>query len=86
MACTIEGCPQTAALALFSPPAGQLEVWHAASPLGPWEPHPMNPVANGHRSAGFRNGGRLVQHDGRLYRFGQDCGQTYGHRVGGWVG
>ena len=25
MACTIEGCPQTAALALFSPPAGQLE-------------------------------------------------------------
>jgi len=56
-------------------------VWHATSPLGPWEPHPANPVANGPREAGFRNGGRLVVHDGRLYRFGQDCGETYGHKV-----
>lgn len=64
------------------PAAGHLEVWHAASPLGPWEPHPANPVANGDRSQGFRSGGRLVVHDGRLLRFGQDCGQTYGHKVG----
>ena len=56
-------------------------MWHATSPLGPWEPHPANPVANGPREAGFRNGGRLVVHDGRLYRFGQDCGETYGHKV-----
>lgn len=60
---------------------GHLEVWHAASPLGPWEPHPANPVANGARAAGFRNAGRLVKHGGRLYRFGQDCGATYGHRL-----
>ncbi|KAL4451194.1 hypothetical protein ABPG77_009266 [Micractinium sp. CCAP 211/92] len=60
---------------------GHLEVWHAASPLGPWEPHPANPVANGDRSQGFRSGGRLVVHDGRLLRFGQDCGQTYGHKL-----
>lgn len=64
---------------------GNLNVWHAESPLGPWEPHPLNPVANGPRAAGFRNGGRLVEHEGRLYRFGQDCGETYGHKVGwGW--
>lgn len=44
----------------------------------------MNPVANGPRAAGFRNGGCLVVHDGRLYRFGQDCGETYGHKV--WLG
>ncbi|KAI7844140.1 hypothetical protein COHA_002275 [Chlorella ohadii] len=60
---------------------GNLNVWHATSPLGPWEPHPANPVANGPREAGFRNGGRLVVHDGRLYRFGQDCGETYGHKL-----
>lgn len=66
--------------------AGHLEVWHAASPLGPWEPHPANPVANGARAAGFRNAGRLVKHGGRLYRFGQDCGATYGHRVGAAAG
>lgn len=66
--------------------AGHLEVWHAASPLGPWEPHPANPVANGDRSRGFRSGGRLVVHDGRLLRFGQDCGQTYGHKVGARAG
>ena len=61
--------------------SGHLEVWHAASPLGPWQPHLRNPVGNGPRSAGWRNGGRLVTHDGRLYRFGQDCGSTYGHQV-----
>ena len=65
--------------------AGHLEVWHAASPLGPWEPHAANPVANGDRGAGFRSAGRLVAHGGRLYRFGQDCGKTYGHRVRCWA-
>lgn len=83
MLSTLEHCPTPA----LPPPlllqqAGNLNVWHAASPLGPWEPHPSNPVANGPRALGFRNGGRLVVHGGRLYRFGQDCGQTYGHKVG----
>jgi hypothetical protein len=26
-------------------------------------------------------GGRIVQHGGRLYRFGQDCGDTYGRSL-----
>jgi hypothetical protein len=25
--------------------------------------------------------GRIVRHEGKLYRFGQDCKKTYGHRV-----
>lgn len=56
-------------------------MWHSDSPLGPWQPHARNPVARGGRASGFRNGGRLVVHDGRLLRFGQDCGATYGHQA-----
>eukprot|EP00887_Chlorella_sp_A99_P000043 scaffold16.g43.t1 len=61
---------------------GELEIYYADSPLGPWQAHAGNPVMNGDPSAGARMGGRPVVHGGRLYRFGQDCGQTYGHRRG----
>lgn len=61
--------------------AGELEIWHADSPLGPWEQHAANPVKNGARHLGARSGGRPLVYDGKLYRFGQDCGDTYGHKV-----
>ncbi|KAJ7268242.1 hypothetical protein O6H91_Y399300 [Diphasiastrum complanatum] len=60
---------------------GELEVWHAGNPLGPWKQHKRNPVHNGDKSMGARNGGRPFTHDGQLYRFGQDCGDTYGRRL-----
>jgi hypothetical protein len=63
--------------------AGELEVWYADSPLGPWEQHAANPVMNGARHLGARSGGRPVVFEGKLYRFGQDCGETYGHKVRG---
>lgn len=59
-----------------------LELFVADSPLGPWQPHPLSPVQRQGRAAGARMAGRLALHNGRLHRFGQDCGQTYGHRVG----
>ncbi|KAL6125601.1 hypothetical protein ACLB2K_073657 [Fragaria x ananassa] len=60
---------------------GQLEIWYSSSPLGPWKPHKKNPIYNGDRSVGARNGGRPFFYNGNLYRFGQDCAETYGKRV-----
>ncbi|CAL1374127.1 unnamed protein product [Linum trigynum] len=60
---------------------GQLEIWHSSSPLGPWKPHKKNPIYNIDKSMGARNGGRPFVYNGNLYRFGQDCGETYGRRV-----
>ncbi|KFK24896.1 hypothetical protein AALP_AA8G038800 [Arabis alpina] len=60
---------------------GQLEIWYSSTPLGPWKPHKKNPVYNGKRNVGARNGGRAFLHDGNLYRVGQDCGENYGKRL-----
>ncbi|GFQ07582.1 glycosyltransferase family protein 64 protein c5 [Phtheirospermum japonicum] len=60
---------------------GQLEIWQSTSPLGPWKPHRKNPIYNTDKTVGARNGGRPFEYNGNLYRVGQDCGQTYGHRT-----
>lgn len=60
---------------------GQLEIWNAPSPLGPWKEHARNPILNGDSSIGARGGGRPFVHEGKLYRIGQDCGETYGRRL-----
>lgn len=41
-----------------------------------WTPHPMNPVVSDARRA--RGAGRIVEHDGVLYRPAQDCSHAYG--------
>ena len=58
-----------------------LELFHAPDPIGPWVPHSLNPVFVGDPSSGARMAGRLVVSDGTLYRFGQDCGRMYGHKI-----
>jgi hypothetical protein len=60
---------------------GELEIWCAPTPLGPWHQHRDNPVVNGGKSLGARSGGRPFVWEGNLYRFGQDCGDSYGRRV-----
>lgn len=60
---------------------GQLEIWYSSSPLGPWRPHKKNPIYNTEKNMGARNGGRPFVYNGDLYRVGQDCGETYGHRI-----
>ena len=52
---------------------------YAADLMGPWTPHPGNPVKVDVRSA--RSGGTPFHHDGGLYRPAQDCSETYGGRV-----
>jgi len=57
----------------------ELHLFHAASPLGPWEPHPWNPVRSDARSA--RPAGPLFRWRGELYRPAQDCSRRYGWAV-----
>ena len=66
---------------LFCGRAGDLSdshlfIWHAASPRGPWRPHPQNPVKIDVRSS--RPAGPPIVVDGVLYRPAQDCSCTYG--------
>src|SRR5690606_321782 len=51
----------------------------ADSPLGPFRPHPANPIASDVRHA--RPAGRLFEYHGRLVRPAQNCGPSYGAEV-----
>ena len=56
--------------------ADELVLYSADAPIGPWQPHPRNPVLSDIRSA--RPAGALVQRDGRWYRPSQDGSVSYG--------
>jgi hypothetical protein len=49
------------------------------TPLGPWIPHPKNPVIVDTRRA--RSAGPLFVVDGTLYRPSQNCSVAYGHSI-----
>jgi hypothetical protein len=57
----------------------ELFLFMADTPLGPWSPHPMNPIVSDVRSA--RPGGALFRRDGVLYRPAQNSDKTYGHSL-----
>lgn len=57
-------------------PDSKLFLWYAFDLLGPWRPHPGNPVKVDVRSS--RPAGRPFLFDGNLYRPAQDCSRTYG--------
>jgi hypothetical protein len=54
----------------------ELSAFYADTPLGPFTPHPGNPVVSDVRTA--RPAGRVFRHGGRLYRPAQDCSGHYG--------
>lgn len=56
-----------------------LYLWSATDLLGPWLPHPRNPVLVDIASA--RPAGRIVERRGRLLRPAQDCRGGYGRAV-----
>jgi hypothetical protein len=56
-----------------------LFLFFAPTLLGPWAPHPGNPVKTDARSA--RPAGTPFVHEGALYRPAQDCSTVYGGRV-----
>ncbi len=59
--------------------ADELHLFHATTPLGPWEPHAQNPVVSDVRTA--RPAGRVYQQDGVWYRVAQDGAVGYGHSI-----
>jgi len=59
--------------------SGELHLFYADSPLGPWTPHRANPVKSDVRSA--RPAGRIFENGGQFYRPAQDCSRRYGYAV-----
>lgn len=57
-----------------------LRLYFSDALTGPWQEHPMSPIVQGNASAA-RPGGRVLLHQGRLYRFAQDCWPVYGVRL-----
>lgn len=57
-------------------PNGNLVLYYAPEPLGPWKPHEQNPVKLDIRSS--RPAGTPFVHKGELYRPAQDCSLSYG--------
>jgi hypothetical protein len=57
----------------------ELNLYYADSPLGPWTPHPRNPVVSDVRSS--RPAGRLFQSGGRWFRPSQDSSGRYGRAI-----
>jgi hypothetical protein len=54
-----------------------LRLFLADELTGPWTQHPKSPLIAGDPHIA-RPGGRVLQHDGKLYRFTQDDAPTYG--------
>lgn len=57
----------------------ELGIFFADHLLGPWTPHPGNPVLSDVRRA--RPAGKLFVEDGKLIRPSQDCGKAYGYAL-----
>ena len=57
----------------------ELFLFVADTPLGPWRPHPQNPVKSDARSA--RPAGNLFRRGDRIIRPSQDCTNGYGSSV-----
>ena len=60
----------------------ELHVFHASSPLGPWRPHPRNPVKSTARGA--RPAGRPFRAGGSWVRPAQDGSRGYGGALVLW--
>lgn len=58
---------------------GDLYLYYADSPLGPWLPHAANPVVADASRA--RPAGQVFSHEGQLIRPSQDCSQSYGGAI-----
>ncbi|MBV8458648.1 MAG: hypothetical protein JO122_18775 [Acetobacteraceae bacterium] len=58
---------------------GELHAWYAASPLGSWTPHLLNPIKIDAGSS--RPAGAPFRTETGFYRPGQDCSKTYGGAV-----
>ncbi|HON11817.1 MAG TPA: hypothetical protein PLE24_13200 [Chitinispirillaceae bacterium] len=54
-----------------------LRLYYADDLRGAWKEHPMSPIVKDDANIA-RPGGRIVMHEGKIYRLAQDCDPTYG--------
>jgi hypothetical protein len=57
-----------------------LNLYSAADPASQWTEHPSSPIISNDKTVA-RPGGRVLDYDGKLLRFTQDCVPTYGRQV-----
>lgn len=58
----------------------QLQLFYADQLKGPWIEHPQSPLVSQDPDRA-RPGGKVIQYDGSLYRFAQDCAPKYGNQL-----
>lgn len=56
-----------------------LELYTSTSLEGPYKTHPDNPIVSSNKYG--RCAGSLLEKDGHLYRFAQDCERSYGEQI-----
>lgn len=54
----------------------RLELYLSDKLEGPYSPHPASPVRNDSKYG--RNGGSIIEYEGKLLRVAQDCSESYG--------
>ena len=59
--------------------AYKLELYISDKLEGPYKAHPSSPIRYDNKYG--RNGGPLIEHEGKLFRVAQDCEETYGGDV-----
>ena len=57
-----------------------LNVYYSHTLNGEWTQHPLSPVVKGNKHFA-RGGGRVVDYNGKIYRYTQDCSTRYGVQV-----
>lgn len=67
---------------MFVAPEGNrtLRLFYAPELAGEWTEHPMSPIIEDNPDIA-RPAGRVLVHEGSLYRLGQDCDPGYGNQV-----
>jgi hypothetical protein len=60
--------------------AESLHLFMADDLIGPWQEHPCSPVVRGNAKIA-RPAGRVISFQNRLFRYAQDCAQSYGRQV-----
>jgi len=58
----------------------RLCLYYADDLVGPWTEHPMSPIVTTDENMA-RPAGRVLNYDGRVFRFQQDLDAAWGHRV-----
>lgn len=63
-----------------NPKNDALNLYYSTELTGEWKPHPMNPIVKLDKHIA-RPGGRVLVHNGKIYRFAQDADPRYGIQI-----